>query len=621
MTLRVNDDVRHLVTSVDLVVREGAGDTRIPMSPTWRGYECSISAQGDPHVAFYHFEVMLSDETACTYGMRDDGRSTAGELKPLGEGPVQGFQISMYEPSFATPDWLAGSIMYQVFPDRFARGASGVRADGVSFHESMGRPVHLQGNWNKPIAWDEASGYDPVEFYGGTLQGIREKLPYLASLGVEVLYLNPVFEARSNHRYDTADYEHIDPLLGTDGEFEELCRQAAAHGISVVLDAVLSHTGSDSRYFNAMGAYDDPGAAQGPESPYYTWFDFTLREGGVPYRCWWDDPTLPEVDERNDGWQRYILDGILPKWLASGARGYRLDVADEIPDEVLERLRTSVKAADGQAAIIGEVWEDATTKESYGVARTYALGRALDSVMNYPLREALIGFATGVTDAYQLATFLKLQQSNYPEPLYRCLMNLLSSHDVDRIRTVLAFGGSIRNETRDLQAKLSHSITPAQDARAARLHAMVAGLLYALPGAPCIYYGDERGMQGGSDPFCRAPMVWGNTTARSDAGEDMLDYYRHLGHMRKHSAALRNGAFSCIAASADVLCVVRVAPDGQTIVAVANRSDERQRVVVDFADPALNLPPCVFTSTNVFESIEGGLAILNVYACSTAFLG
>ena len=257
---------------------------------------------------------------------------------------------------------------------------------------------------------------------------------------------------------------------------------------------------------------------QGPESPFYGWYDFTEQADGAPYKSWWGHLSLPEVDERDASWQRYILGegetdgsrrgGVLGSWLAAGVRGYRLDVADEIPDDVLERIRTCVKSAKPDAAVIGEVWEDPTTKRSYGVPRTYALGRSLDSVMNYPLRDALIGFAIGRLDAHQLAAFLKSQQANYPGPMHACLMNLLSTHDVERVRSALAVRGPLKQLKRDAQFALGTGLAPCLDARAARQQRMIASLMYALPGTPCIYYGDERGLQGGGDPFCRATFPW-----------------------------------------------------------------------------------------------------------------
>ncbi len=654
------------------------------------GFRAVIHTPETPTALFYFFALELVDGSLACYVPQRDARSTAGELHLIssvslselmtspnvleqelsGLLPADGlaFQVTCYEPSFTTPNWLAGAVMYQVFPDRFTRGGHGVHTAGIEAHRAKGRPVRLHEEWNAPLVWDADGAYDPLEFYGGTLEGIREKLPYLASLGVEVLYLNPIFEARSYHRYDTADYEHVDPLLGSDDDFLTLAQEARELDIRIVLDAVLSHTGADSRYFKAGGNYPESGAAEDEASPYRDWYDFAHPNGDkAPYRCWWGDPSLPEVDERNPSWQRYILGeaqgegewttgtreyasdetaaspadssaahgnaadddtmhgdtargntadggtargntGILGRWLAAGASGYRLDVADELPDDVLERIRQSVHAVNPDAAIIGEVWEDATNKRSYGHWRRFALGRSLDSVMNYPLREALLDFAIGAIDAWQLATFLKRQHANYPPALYACLMNLMSSHDVERQRSVLALGRSIRHLPRAQQAKMVASITSDQDKQGAALQRLLAGLLYALPGMPCLYYGDEKGMQGGADPFCRAPFPSsdeGETTSeydaeggsarpRTDQGRDLTRFYQKLGQLRQGNATLRKGSMGCLALGADALCICRAIETGPKntaafenktplILACVNRGAEPLDTLIDLA--------------------------------------
>lgn len=653
VVLRVDGLALSLVEGVDLLVREGGVWSEREMARCEDGFSGTIEPANYPHVVFYAFRLNLGEGLVAYYVPCADGRSTAGQPvspgengswtdagwvyargqlagRPMGEfglaKPARGFQLTVFEPAFATPDWLQGAVMYQAFPDRFARGFAGVRREGVACHERMGRPVHLHEDWDDPVLWEgKGAEYDPVDFYGGTLEGVREKLPYLESLGVEVLYLNPVFEARSSHRYDTADYERIDPLLGSEEDFKALVGEARERGISIVLDAVLSHTGDDSRYFNAYGNYDEPGAAQGLQSPYHSWYDFSSQADGAPYRSWWGHLSLPEVDERDPAWQRYILGaddggvpvgewrGVLAKWIDAGVRGYRLDVADELPDDVLSRIRTSVKAADAQAAIIGEVWEDPTTKVSYGRTREYALGRALDSVMNYPLREALIGFALGRVDALQLAAFLRGQQANYPQPLHACLMNLLSSHDVERVRSVLALGGPLKGMPRCEQRRAVERIGRDADERAARLQRMIAGLVFALPGMPCVYYGDERGLQGGGDPFCRATFPWGG--ARADCGEDLTAFYRQIGQQRKASEALRKGAMACCAPHEDVLCVVRALPGGPCAVAVANRSQEDRTVAIDLRAPGMNLPESALAHVPFAD--PAGLLTCTAPACAT----
>ncbi|MBQ9042499.1 MAG: glycoside hydrolase family 13 protein [Eggerthellaceae bacterium] len=623
VSLRANGLARTLVDSVDVHIAEH-DEVRCERIEVHNGrFNASLELLSEAHVAWYCFEISCADETTLWYVPKQDGRSTSGELVDEKPDVTSWFQISVFAPGFETPEWFSGAVMYQAFPDRFARGSGGVRAEGVRYHEDMGRPVHLRNSWDEGIGWEEGRPYDPVDFFGGTLEGVRQKLGYLASLGVEVLYLNPVFEARSNHRYDTADYERIDPLLGTNEEFEALVHEAREKGIAIVLDAVLSHTGDDSRYFNAKGAYAEPGAAQSESSAYHSWYDFTPQQDGAPYRCWWGDPSLPEVDERNHSWQHYVLGTILPMWIQSGAKGYRFDVADEIPDEVLRYIREAVKGADPEAVLIGEVWEDATTKVSYGEERTYALGDSLDSVMNYPLRDALLRFALGIIDAYQLATFLKLQASNYPPELYRCLMNLVSSHDVERIRSVLSAGKELRHLRREDQYATVKAITPEQDAHGAQLQKMVAGLQFALPGSPCIYYGDERGLHGGSDPFCRGTFPWSSyaRAQRPDCGEDLTDCYRRLGAMRKKSKPLRYGTMSCMAINEDALCVVRAYEESDEVSLTAtNRSSKPATLTVDLLSRDLALPEfaCkVARETNRFSANEDGIVRLEVGAMCT----
>ena len=662
LALRVDWSARSSVTSASVLVGQysqehsGLGWADSTLTACEEGFEGFVQVGAAPCALFYVFRLSLADGTVAYYVPRADGRATSGELvaeeadgcwgdygwtfdeqrlaqRPVGEFGLAevapGFQITVFDSAFSTPNWASGAIMYQIFPDRFARGPKGVREEGLAYHKDKGRVVRLHEDWNEAVCWqplDEASSdprlayYDPVDFYGGTLEGIRCHLDYLASLGVEVLYLNPVFEARSNHRYDTADYEHVDSLLGTDDDLARLVESAGERGISVILDAALSHTGNDSRYFNAQGSYEQPGAAQGPQSPYFDWYDFENVSGDAPYRCWWGDPTLPEIDERDPSWQNYVLGagGVLERWLAAGVRGYRLDVADEIPDDVLERIRTCVKGANPEAAIIGEVWEDVTTKISYGALRTYALGRALDSAMNYPLRAALIGFALGNIDAYQVISFLKLQQSNYPAPLYSCLMNLLSSHDVERLRSALALGEPLRHIPRDEQVDLLASITADQDAQAARLQQMIVALLYALPGMPCVYYGDERGLQGGGDPFDRATMPWQGEgrAARADLGADLTAFYREVGALRKGDAALRNGSFACAAPNPDVVCVVRVCEEeGCAVFAAANRSGEVLTVAFDASAPEFGLSP---ESSRIVRNVSGSVPALFTSALEEA---
>lgn len=597
LVLRVADDVRNDVREVWLEVEEDSqlgdahGRRTVPMQPCKQGFVGYLDTSGDPRVVFYRFRISAdSGEVLCAN--RQDDLSTSGDARPLSSYPTEestprGFQLTVYDSAFTAPSWFSGGVMYQVFPDRFAIGSSGVREEGIQAHEKRGWPVAMHEDWDEPPAW--GASYDPIDFFGGTLEGIREKLDYLESLGVATLYLNPIVEARSNHRYNTGDYEQIDPILGDWNEFDKLRRAADERGIRIMLDTVLSHTGSSSKYFNLDGSYDTVGAAQSENSPYRSWYDFaTYADSIPPYRAWWGDATLPEVEEHAESWQKYVLGdgGVIQQWLSHGVCGLRLDVADELPDDVIEKIRQTAKDASPHTVILGEVWEDPTIKESYGRRRTYALGRALDSVMNYPLREALIQFALGGKSTQQLTSFLKTQRINYPRPLYGSLMNLLSSHDVERVRSVLAVGRGFRHLERDDQEKLVLEIDEAADAEGSKLQEMLAAMLYTLPGVPCLYYGDERGMHGGRDPFDRATFPWNSN--RADCGIDLTQSYMALGQLRANSPSLQSGESAFYSHGKDISCILRVGADGAYI-CIANRSKTPQQFGIDLLEASSGL--------------------------------
>ena len=488
-----------------------------------------------------------------------------------------GFRLTVYRKDFETPSWFRNRIMYQIFPDRFAFSPDDTAEKGVAYHQLLGQTAELHKSLDEPVRWQPRpfeKDYSPDDFYGGTLKGIARSLPYLKRLGISCLYLNPIVEARSNHRYDTSDYKKVDPILGTNEDFSRLCHAAELMGIRIILDGVFSHTGADSRYFNRYGNYPDKGACQGADSPYYSWYDF--RSFPDDYRCWWGFQDLPEVEETNQVWQDYVVSGkdsVVKTWLRRGASGWRLDVADELPDEVLSLIRQSAKKENPQALILGEVWEDAVIKESYGGRRNYALGYSLDSVMNYPLRTALLDFIHQRIDAFGLRDFLLSQQMNYPKPLYYSLMNLLGSHDVERIRTALATSQTLKGMSREDQLKVPFSEEALE--HALTMEKLCAVIQFSLPGVPSIYYGDEQGMCGVNDPFNRQVF-------RRDR-KDLFYFYADLAGKRSSSPALSVGQIRFQAENRDLLLILRwicggrdafglPAKDG-VYLAVVNRSD------------------------------------------------
>ncbi|MDD4081627.1 MAG: glycoside hydrolase family 13 protein, partial [Eubacteriales bacterium] len=368
-----------------------------------------------------------------------------------------------------------------------------------------------------------------------------------------LLYLNPIFKARSNHRYDTGDYHTIDPLLGDKAALENLCRTACEMGIRVMLDGVFSHTGEDSIYFNRYGRYETLGASQSEDSPYYPWYQFS--DYPDKYACWWGNHTLPEVDKNNTSFRAFILgpDGVSRRWLRAGASGWRLDVADELPMSFLEDLRYAVKAEKEDAAIMGEVWEDASNKVAYGEQRSYVLGNTVDSVMNYPLREALIRFFTHDIPAPQLVRVIRSLQENYPLPFFYATMNLVGSHDRARILNLL-----VKKDYADLPLiERGKQALPKElrDLAISRLEKVMQAVT-AMPGMPSLYYGDEAGLEGAADPFCRGTFPWGHEDPRTMA------IFRDAFRLRHERPVLRRGTFDISYEGDDTIIIHRQGKNG-----------------------------------------------------------
>lgn len=544
---------------------------RIPMRPVGNHlFEATLHVPDRPMLFWYDF-LIHKPQGEIRYGNAHDQLGGEGTLQ---WGPMNSYQITVYDPHFETPAFLHEGIMYQIFPDRFFRDKNGMKGrlrkikqahPEVTFHET----------WDEPPTLDidpENGDNRALDFFGGTLSGIRQKLDYLSAMGVSVLYLNPIFRARTNHRYDTGSYEEIDPIVGDDAAFDSLIIAARARGFRILLDGVFSHTGADSLYFNRYGTYDTLGAYQSPESPYASWYHFDHFPD--KYNAWWGIYTLPAVEKEDPGYQRYLLDensGILPRWVKRGACGWRLDVADELPVPMLREMRRAVKIADPEAVLIGEVWEDASNKISYGTQRSYCLGDTVDSVMNYPLRRAVIDFFTGHCSAHQLRRVILHQQEVYPAPFYYAIMNLLGSHD--RVRILNAMMGLDQEGAIQLPREEAQKIrlTKVQLSQGKRRHLEALKLLCALPGIPCVYYGDELGMQGMADPWNRAPMVWeeGDATHWSAVSA--------LLNERRERRVLQTGFLDVEAPSEDTLRIRRYGVEGKDV--FGNPLTERDAVI------------------------------------------
>lgn len=493
-------------------------------------FEALLTLPSEPCLILYTFAVELGGKTLY-YG--NNPRRYGGIGQTYDSDPIP-YQITVYRADYHTPDWLKRGVMYQIFPDRFAKSE---RYDSLSKRSD----IHPR-EWGQTPFWraDQfGDSYLANDFFGGSLVGIIEKLPYLADLGVTVLYLNPIFEAYSNHKYDTGDYEIVDPMFGDEEVFSRLCREAEKFGIKIILDGVFNHTGSESKYFNKNGHYTTVGAYQSPDSPYYGWYRFSHYPDS--YESWWGIVTLPQVNEDAPSYRDYILsapDAIVKRWLRAGASGWRLDVVDELPDSFIAQLRREVKAVKSDAAIIGEVWEDVSNKTSYGELRKYLGGDELDSAMNYPLRSAILSFVKGSIDGSEFSARIMSLYENYPREAFYSMMNFLGSHDTPRILTALSDAPDEKALSRNSQA--NYRLSPqARQTALLRLRLAVT-IQMGLPGIPSIFYGDEAGVEGYGDPFCRACFPWGAMD------RELHSFYRQTIALRKNSEALSEGAFEMV---------------------------------------------------------------------------
>ena len=555
--------------SCSLVLWPDGEEARLlPMEREQRGSDARFAAQlqipDEPGLLFYRF--LLTTPLGEVHVAPD----SRGAAAPAEEG-APGWQITVYRDS-PVPDWYRNAVAYQIFPDRFRRGADwrdrweagqtkrkGFKGPGrVLVPEWDTQPWYIRAGDGSVACWN---------FWGGTARGILEKLDYLKSLGVTLLYLNPIFEAATNHRYDTADYFAVDPVFGTEEDLRALLQAAKERGIRVMLDGVFNHTGADSRYFDAYGNYGGGAVSAGEKSPYWSWYSFTRFPD--EYDAWWGVKDLPAVREMDPGFIETVCgeNGVIRRWIRLGVKGWRLDVADELPDAFIRLIRAAAKAEDPEAVVIGEVWEDASNKIAYGERRAYFAGDELDGVMNYPLRTAVLDLLLGRLDAPGFKAALDLLKSNYPAENFAGSLSLLGSHDRERLLTVLGGAPELPDE-----ARRSYRL-PQEALRLGLERERLAALLqFALPGVPCVYYGDEAGMQGFSDPYNRGPYPWGGENRA------LVAFYRALGRLRREHAVLRTGSWELYAPAEDVLCVARRL-DRECMVLLLNRSDRHAETV------------------------------------------
>lgn len=493
------------------------------------------------------------------------------------------YQLLIYRNDYHTPSFLKKGIMYQIFVDRFCRGGNA----------SPRKDAEMASSWDAEITQYPLYPGAPLKnnlFYGGDLDGVRQKLPYLQSLGVTVLYLCPIFEAYSNHKYDTADYLKIDEMFGGRPAFDRLVSAASACGIRLLLDGVFNHTGAISRYFNQDGRYDSLGAYQSVDSPYYSWYLF--RSYPDDYVCWWGVKILPTVNSSEPSYIRFIAgrDGVLDTYMQAGISGFRLDVADELDLHLLRDIRRQIKSHSQETAVIGEVWEDASNKIAYHKRRRYFRGNELDSVMNYPLKDALVHYLLH-DDAEEFSRVTRTLYAHYPRFVSESLMNLLGTHDTERILTVLGgrdLSGLSYTALKDVRLSLEE-----YDMAVKRLQ-LAWTILSFMPGIPCIYYGDEAGMEGARDPFNRRTYPWGKEN------HTLLSFYTRMNAIRAAASdVLMHGYYRVRRAEGAILVLERDGEQDGKLLLLANSG------IHDFTYPL----PCFYRDLYEDKKVAGDITL------------
>ena len=545
-------------------------------------YKCELGLRR-AGLIFYSF--FAESAHGRLYGYRDAASAEGIAFSDRGEGAH--FQLTVTDFAYPPPQWLFGGIIYHIFVDRFSRGGIvPVREDAILRTDWDGgtpqypayRGAHLENN----------------EFFGGTLFGITRHIDRLVRLGVNCIYLSPIAEAYSNHKYDTGDYLRIDPMFGGERALRGLLRAASERGVRVVLDGVFNHTGADSVYFNKWGRYPSVGAYQSPESPYYDWYSF--YEYPKKYECWWGIDTLPRLNSDLPAVRSFIAGshGVVEWYARLGIGGFRLDVVDELSDEMISDIKARLSESVGDSVLYGEVWEDASHKIAYGVRKHYYEGRELDGVMNYPLREGLIAFLRyGRIEGLRMALCEVL--ANMPKRIADSTMNLLGSHDTERIITALA---GEEEHGQPMEELATARLSRCERRRGRQLVGLAYLALATLPGIPTVFYGDEVGLEGYRDPLNRRPYPW----HRQDKA--LLSVYRRIGAMRRSQSVYRQGDFSLIALTSELLVFSRKQGD-RIFLTVINRGERGVRLIF----------------TGVAEAIFGGSGQGHrhfVYPCSGA---
>jgi cyclomaltodextrinase / maltogenic alpha-amylase / neopullulanase len=525
----------------------------------------------DVSVYGYYFEIEVNGNTFVyannndsVYWTREKGSGGVGEIveQPAQSKSIRRFRQTVYASDFKVPEWAPDVVYYYIFPDRFRNGDR--RNDpkrGVDTYQNHG--IEFHSRWNeKPFRPNTNDGSDTVynnDFFGGDIAGIIEKLDYIKSLGANAIYITPLFQAPSNHKYDTADYRNIDAAFGSNDDFVRLTTEAAKRGIRVIPDTSLNHVGADSKYFDRFGKYQSKGAFENnairDDSHYASWFSFdrSQPEPSKQFKGWTGILDLPEIDKTSPSFRKFAYgdrDSVMKLWLDRGAAGWRMDVAPWVPDDFWREWRTAIKAHRADALTISETWFDSSK---------YFLGDTFDSTMNYIFRNTVQDYAMG-GNAAKLYQNIELMRDAYPPQSFYALMNLLSSHD--QARSLHQFGY-------DDHANAAAIVLAKQRLRLAVFFQMT------FPGAPTIYYGDEVGVTGGDDPYNRGTYPWADLGGQPDNA--LLTDFKRLVKLRNDHAVLRRGSIDApIYIDDNVIVLLRKLGEHYAITATNNANAERR---------------------------------------------
>ena len=499
-------------------------------------------------IYFYYFKVIKNvyGNIQTKYYGKSNNSGNCQEY--YNEYDINKYQITVSK-KVNTPKWFEEGVLYHIFVDRFNKTGKihNPKKNSFMYANWEDTPMYIKNSEGEIARWD---------FHGGNLKGIISKLNYLKSLGISIIYLSPIFEAQSNHKYDTGNYKAIDPMFGDEEIFEELIKEAKEKGMSIILDGVFNHTGDDSIYFNKYGNYDSLGAYQSKESKYSSWYNF--KNYPNEYDCWWGVKSMPNVNENEESYMDYIIrdkDSVINKWMNYGVKGWRLDVVDELPNKFLDELRKETLKANNESILIGEVWEDASNKISYNERRKYLLGNQLNGVTGYVFKNIILDFLTykiSSSDAYN--KFMTIKE-NYPKYAFKSNLNLLGTHDTPRILTEL-------NEDKEL------------------LNLAVA-IQMTFEGVPYVYYGDEAGMTGGKDPDNRKTYPWKNED------KELIAFYKKMIKDRNNNEVLSRGDTTFLnLENEDVFAYIRHMENSQEneVLVIVNRSNNENTVSINLKE-------------------------------------